>query len=150
MAALASLNPAPLKSEALPSMAPAKTEHWTLNGDALFHFNRFDLKGMTPLARNHLEQLVLNLKTQYQQIEQIRITGHADYLGSPKRNLTLSHRRAASIRDFLIQHGIHAPVTIQGAGANVPVKHCLQTANLAEQIRCQQENRRVEIAVLGE
>ena len=50
------------------------------------------------------------------------IGGHADNVGNEAANLTLSERRAAAVRDFLIKNGVaNTMLTAKGYGSNIPV-----------------------------
>lgn len=67
----------------------------------------------------------------------VNIIGHADASGSQAGNLELSMRRAAAVRDYLVQMGVdRSLVEAKGMGANVP-------KNKADPYAA--ENRRVEI-----
>jgi outer membrane protein OmpA-like peptidoglycan-associated protein len=74
----------------------------------------------------------------------LRIEGYTDSTGSPELNRTLSERRAATVRDFLIAQGVPVNnVVAQGFGAENPI-----ASNTTPQGR--QMNRRVDLVVRGQ
>ena len=76
------------------------------------------------------------------QVKRLRIEGHTDARGSDKTNLKLSKGRAASVRDFLVSHGIAADrLEAWGCGESTPLAEGSDPASL-------QTNRRVEFHVL--
>ena len=56
-----------------------------------------------------------DLLKQNPQVKLIRIEGHTDSRGNPKRNLLLSQRRAEAVRQYLISKGV-APDRLQAVG----------------------------------
>ena len=129
--------------------APAPvTRTFELSADALFAFNKSDLKptGVTTLNKfaSDLEQINFN---------DIRVAGHTDPIGSEEYNLALSDRRANSVRDHLIGQGVPgAKITAQGFGKTqlkVTPADCAGTKSREALIECYQPNRRVEVAVEG-
>lgn len=87
-----------------------------------------------------IEKLTDDLKSQTD--VSICIHGHTDNLGSSKANQQLSQLRAASVKQFLIDHGINAErLTIQGHGGSKPVAD-----NSTAEGRS--KNRRVEIQLI--
>ncbi len=78
------------------------------------------------------------------EIASLQIEGHADGSGSPAYNQSLSERRAAAVRDWLIQHGVEAErLRVAARGEDAPVE-----TNEAEEGR--EQNRRVRFRVLLE
>lgn len=72
----------------------------------------------------------------------LRIEGHTDNVGDPRRNQALSERRAQAVRDYLVSHGIDAGrVEAVGFGDSRPA-----ASNDTEQGR--QQNRRIEAVEL--
>ncbi len=73
----------------------------------------------------------------------VEIGGHTDNVGKPEYNLALSERRAASVREWLVGHGIAASrLSSHGYGDTQPV-----VPNTTEENRAQ--NRRVELKKPG-
>lgn len=80
----------------------------------------------------------------YPQIETLEVAGHTDNVGSERYNLGLSRRRAASVRTFLVDHGVDADrLTSQGYGETEPI-----STNFTSSGR--QANRRVEFRITGQ
>ncbi len=73
----------------------------------------------------------------------IQIAGHTDSDGNESYNQTLSEQRAASVYNYLIDHGISASrLTTIGCGENQPVVPNTSAGNKAM-------NRRIEFTVLS-
>jgi outer membrane protein OmpA-like peptidoglycan-associated protein len=73
----------------------------------------------------------------------LQVEGHTDSKGSTKANVTLSSRRAATVRDYLVKHFSVDPERFKtyGFGAAKPI-----ASN--ETLEGQATNRRTEIRVL--
>lgn len=68
----------------------------------------------------------------------IRVAGHTDNVGDPRRNQVLSEQRAQAVRDYLVSHGIDGGrIEAVGYGDQRPL-----TSNATEEGRAQ--NRRIE------
>lgn len=73
----------------------------------------------------------------------VEVEGHTDNIGGDNYNQMLSEQRAASVRSFLIEHGIEADaITSRGYGETRP-----KAGN--ETAAGRQQNRRVELVVTG-
>jgi OOP family OmpA-OmpF porin len=127
--------PAPEPVAAAPVMAPAEA---TVN----FGFDRADLDGT---ATGALDTLLQQAKSQGR-IKAVKLTGHADRIGTEEYNLDLSLRRASSVSDYLVQQGGVDPqaVEIAGKGESQPLVAC-DGVRGAEAIRCLAPNRRVDV-----
>lgn len=78
----------------------------------------------------------------YPKIQEIRIEGHTDNVGSDSRNKRLSQERADSVRAFLIEYGIDPQRMIaKGFGEEQPVAE--NTTQIGKQ-----KNRRVEFQII--
>lgn len=72
----------------------------------------------------------------------VLVEGHADEPGDPGKNLDLSLRRAAAVRDRLIDEGLAAErIQIEGLGHSRPIANCTSA-------RCSAQNRRVVTRIL--
>ena len=94
---------------------------------------------LTPAGREALAKIsgVLQIAQGYT----LSIEGHTDDVGSKEHNLELSQRRAASVRDYLVEQGVPADsVSARGFGESQPLASNETAAG-------RQENRRVEIVV---
>ena len=81
--------------------------------------------------------------------EMVHVIGHSDRIGNDKANLDLSTRRAASVRDYLVQKGVPANrITAVGRGSVEPVVEC-EDKDRQALIACLAPNRRVEIRVIS-
>ncbi|WP_430391629.1 OmpA family protein [Dyella sp. 20L07] len=113
-----------------------------LSSDALFDFDKADL---TVKGHQQLDQLLETVRSA-SQVQNILIVGYTDRLGSDSYNLALSQRRAASVREYLVDNGVPAAaIQIEGRGKANPVVDCPNTAR-AKLIVCLAPNRRVELS----
>jgi len=104
--------------------------------DFLFDFDKTVLKNPTEQS---LIDLVTVLKSQ--SYSSIKIHGHTDNIGTAAYNITLSQKRAATIKKFLCQQGILEQVIfIKGLGSYHPIVNNKTAAN-------RQQNRRVEVII---
>jgi outer membrane protein OmpA-like peptidoglycan-associated protein len=98
--------------------------------------------GIRPDVARVLDQLVADLKRCPE--VRLRIEAHTDSVGEASYNHRLSQRRAESVRDYLVSHGISRQrLVTQGFGELRPI------ANNAS-ARGRAQNRRVEIHPAGE
>jgi outer membrane protein OmpA-like peptidoglycan-associated protein len=106
--------------------------------DVLFDVNKATLKGG---AENDVKRIAAVLG-QYPD-HQISVEGHTDATGSDEYNQKLSEERAASVRQALVAGGIDSTkISSKGFGKTQPVASNATPAG-------RQQNRRVEIVVLG-
>lgn len=108
------------------------------SAEVYFAFGKADL---TPEAGAVLDSLVAALKAEPRYLR-IRITAHTDSIGTRAANEVLSERRAAAVREKLIQRGLgDARIEIAGFGKRRPV-----ATNSTEEGR--QKNRRATLDIL--
>lgn len=108
-------------------------EHYNLKGVQF----EFDSAKLTANSVNALNDglAILNRNSELQ----VEISGHTDSRGTEEYNQALSERRAKSVRDYLVAHGVAASrLTSRGYGESQPVAD-----NATDQGRAQ--NRRVEL-----
>ncbi len=124
---------------AAPSPAPAMMP---LDGKVNFGFDRADLDAGATAA---LDNLVSEAKSKGG-IKSVRVTGHADRIGTEEYNLDLSLRRAGAVGDYLTQSaGVDAQaVELAGKGESQPLVGC-EGIRGAALINCLAPNRRVEV-----
>jgi outer membrane protein OmpA-like peptidoglycan-associated protein len=127
---------APEQAVPVPQTVPAAPQV----EDALAHF-AFDSNVLTDAGKAELDAWF----AQAPKGVAVRITGHADRLGSAPYNLALSRRRAESVKQYLIGKGMEVrAIRLAAKGEAAPVKRCAGGANAAT-IDCLAPNRRVEI-----
>ena len=118
--------------------AQPRSEKVTLESDAFFDFDKTTLK---PEGQRRLQELVQRLSSM--DLEVVVATGHTDWTGSDAYNQKLSERRAAAVKDFLVQQGIAGNrVFIEGKGKRQPL-----TTNHTREGRA--KNRRVVVELVG-
>lgn len=107
--------------------------------DVLFDFNKYTLK---PAARERLAR-VSGIVLAYPDLK-LQIEGHTDSIGSDEYNQTLSEKRAATVRDYLVSSGVPLDnVAARGLGKSDPVADNSTAAG-------RKLNRRVEMIVSGD
>lgn len=94
---------------------------------------------LKPGARNTLAKIADQLKMTNEAM--ISIEGHTDSVGSENLNQSLSEKRAAAVRDYLVSRGVTAArINVTGQGEAAPV-----ASNETPSGR--QQNRRVELVI---
>lgn len=100
-----------------------------------------DSAKLLPVSTPLLDEVVSVMKD-HPEIEHVRVGGHTDSQGDKAYNIKLSDDRAASVKQYLVDHGI-APERLasKGYGETRPIAD-----NNTEEGRAQ--NRRVDIHIL--
>lgn len=139
--------PTPPAAAPAPKPAPQPAAPFRLSADTLFGF---DSAALTPQARAALDSLGKRIAAaDYRSVD---IAGHADPLGTPSYNRSLSERRAGAVRDYLVQHGIDARrIRAKGLGSAQPVISGEQCKGMprARLIACLRPDRHAEVTVVG-
>lgn len=149
-APVAPLAAAPVQAPAAaPAPAPKPVaQKITLAADALFDFDKATLR---PEGQAKLDELAA--KSKELNIEVILAVGHADRLGKDAYNQSLSERRAAAVKDYLVSKGIEANrIDAAGKGETQPVTkadECKGEKKTQKLVACLQPDRRVTIEVIG-
>jgi len=141
----ATLAPVPVVAAAAKAPVPRA---YALQADALFEFGKTELK---VTGYNAIEAMAQQLKRDYNHVDRIRVVGHSDPVGKPKRNRDLSLARAETVADQLRDRGIK-PVhgfKVEGQGEKSLVKTDCGTKPTPANKLCNAPNRRVEIIVYG-
>jgi len=119
-----------------PKPAPKVVEVIELDG-INFELNSADL---TATSATRLDKAVATLNRRSE--INVEVAAHTDSSGSDKYNQALSERRAASVMDYLVSHGIKADrVNSKGYGESQPIAD-----NTTSEGRAQ--NRRVELRIM--
>ena len=130
-------------TEALPAH-PVAEETYPI-GPVHFAFNKYDL---SPSAGRTLDTLV-DILNKMPGVSVV-IEGHTDALGSDAYNRRLSLKRARSVRDYLILHGIASTrLSVRGYGESRPVA-VNRNADGSDNPRGRALNRRAEYRFSGE
>jgi OOP family OmpA-OmpF porin len=128
-------------AEPEPVAAPAPAMVST-DGKVNFGFDRADLDAEATAA---IDTLVGEAKSKGS-IKSVRVTGHADRIGTEEYNLDLSLRRAGAVGDYLTQNaGVDAQaIELAGKGESQPMVAC-EGVRGAALVNCLAPNRRVEV-----
>ena len=87
-------------------------------------------------------EMVANIFKANAWVKKVRVEGHTDDRGNDQFNLELSERRAASVKRFLIEHGVEPErLESQGFGETRPVESNKSSKGRAK-------NRRVDFVIL--
>lgn len=124
-------------------------ERLTLTADALFKFDKSDLKDLLPAGRANIDHMMSRLNAAYSQVNTIRLVGHTDRLGEAAYNQALSERRAATVRQYIIGKGFQGEIAASGRGETQQVAACDGVKPRAALVECLQPNRRVDIEISG-
>lgn len=112
-------------------------------GETLALYFGFDEDGMNPRTRRQLEIVAHVLRADPG--KKITLSGHTDALGTAEYNNSLSARRAATVRDFLISAGVSSTQIVTVAkGASQPRRPNV-TETGEDDPRGRRANRRTEI-----
>src|SRR4029077_8126545 len=107
--------------------------------DVLFDSGQYTLK---PAARERLAR-ISGIVLAYPDLR-LEIEGHTDSIGSEQFNQSLSEKRAATVRDYLVNAGVPInSVIARGLGKNNPIADNSTAAG-------RKLNRRVEMIVSGD
>lgn len=120
-----------------------------LDANALFAFNKSGYNDILPQGRKDIENLAQQVNG-LDKVNLIKVSGHTDPVGSVKYNQVLSEKRANTVKLALEKAGVTKPIQAQGFGKSEPVVTTCGNLKGAAQVKCNQPNRRVEIAVYGD
>ncbi|MBK8209095.1 MAG: OmpA family protein [Rhodospirillales bacterium] len=121
-----------------PAASPRPTSQRAASALILFEY---DSAALTPTAREQLDQLTEALASPSLSAAFFRIEGHTDAVGSDAYNRRLSEARAASVVEYLVEHGISSSrLQAVGLGENDLNDRAHPTAA---------ENRRVKVVNLS-
>ncbi|MFN7571995.1 MAG: OmpA family protein [Betaproteobacteria bacterium] len=134
-----------------PPPPPPPPEKVTFAADALFAFDKSDLK---PEGKAKLDDLVSKLAGI--NLEVIIAVGYTDRIGPLAHNMGLSQRRAEAVKAYLVSKGVEPNrVYTEGKGPANPLVNCPDPSakgeikNREQLIACLQPNRRTEVEVVG-
>ena len=118
------------------------------SADVLFDFGKSSLKDA---GKAKLDELADRL--QGASLDEIKIVGHADRIGSPQHNKRLSEARAETVREYLRTRTSARTFEIAGKGSTQPVSNCkglgADQGSNRRLVQCLQADRRVEIELFG-
>lgn len=130
-----------------PPPPPPTSFDQTLSGDALFAFGKSGIDSLSAEGRGELDALAARVLA-VPALDMVHVIGHSDRIGKDSANVELSRKRAAAVRDYLVQAGVAADkVTAVGRGSVEPVVECNEETGQAL-IDCLAPNRRVDVKVM--
>jgi OOP family OmpA-OmpF porin len=114
-----------------------------LDANVLFDFNADTLRPEAAALLDRVAALLVALGS-----PRLRVDGHTDSVGTDEYNLDLSARRAATVRQALIERGVTAgSIEARGSGESTPLVPNA-TPEGADDPAARQLNRRVELILL--
>ena len=114
-----------------------------LETETLFAFDKATLDAE---ARSRLDRVIREIRD-VPGVERITITGHTDPIGTDSYNQALSERRAASVRDYLVERiGSRDRIFTSGEGESEIIVRCPDKSGNAL-IRCLAPNRRANVHI---
>jgi len=131
-------------------------EVYRLVSQVVFNFDRHTAQDMRPASVQQLDGLLAKLRSDGLSVDSVRVIGHADRLngtGKSDYNQQLSERRAATVRAYLVEHGLKAEqIQADAKGDSQPVEACATMPAKGQQAaprlqECLLPNRRVEVQV---
>jgi OOP family OmpA-OmpF porin len=141
--------PAPVATRGVDAAPKPDASKVTLAADALFDFNKSDLR---PEGKAKLDDVAAKIKSI--KLEVIIAVGHADRIGKDAYNQKLSEQRSASVKAYLVSKGVEANrVYAEGKGETQPKTTAAMcgtsVAKSKKLIDCLQPDRRVDIEIIG-
>lgn len=116
---------------------------FNLSGDFLFDFDKDTL---TVKGKEVVDSVAAQLRSS--NVQQVKVDGYTDRLGSVNYNLDLSNRRANTVKQRLIEQGVTVPIEARGHGKANQVKACNNESG--QKLKdCLRPNRRVEVRSSG-
>ena len=122
-----------------PKAPPRREVKIYLPADVLFDFDKADLRAEAAPVLERVANVLRSDPTSSATIE-----GHTDGKGNDQYNQALSERRAQSVRQWLVAHGVSSSMAARGFGKTRPVAPNT-LPNGADNPDGRQKNRRVEI-----
>ena len=117
----------PGQEKAIDAITPPIKQKKTI----LFEFDHYSIPASELNELNNFVHLIDSPKLIHVQVE-----GHTDSKGSAEYNMALSIKRAKTVRDYLVQHGIQASkISIEGLGQGFPLERNNTEANRAKNRR---------------
>jgi outer membrane protein OmpA-like peptidoglycan-associated protein len=114
----------------------------TIASDTLFPFDSSEL---IESSYEILNKLVDDISNCPNQVNNLKIIGHTDRLGSEIYNQELSLKRAQSVADYLFEKGVKIPLIVEGRASKKPISTNCKDEEYSKLIQCLQVDRRVEI-----
>ena len=124
------------QTTAMPEAAPAAAPSISMQIQFAFGSDQ-----IAESSRRSIDNLAAALKSEELKHKRFTVAGHTDAVGSLEYNMKLSQRRAASVKAYLVSHGVEAS-RLQTVG-----KGPTELLNPADPRAA--ENRRVEIIAAG-
>lgn len=148
----------PTFTDSTPAIAAPITKQitytpYTLQTETLFAYNKSDINTE---GKQQITNGIIGMMKKSPKDSAVRITGHADRIGSEEYNLALSQRRADAVQAFLIEQGIDSKrIETAAKGESDPVVSCDKIQGRADRmnrklISCLQPNRRIVLNLKGQ
>lgn len=118
-------------------------KEYDLSSDVLFDFGQYSQRSIKQGGREDVAKIAQQLN---QGSSKIVVIGHTDPIGSAQKNLTLGLNRAETVRQLLIENGVHAEnISAMTAGSKQPIATDCKGLAKSAKIACYAPDRRVVI-----
>ena len=114
--------------------------------ETLVYFD-FDSVVVSPSEQRKLDRIIAAFDQG--DVQNVRIVGYADPIGSPAYNEALSQRRAQAVLTYLSSKGfqVDSPVSLKGLGATDSMSRCEAVKGFKQRVECLWKDRRVEVSL---
>jgi OOP family OmpA-OmpF porin len=130
---------------------PERDEPFVLLADMAFEFGQSAMEGMTVQGQAALQAVLVRAQRDFEQVQRVLVTGHADPLGSVQFNERLSLQRAQTVGQYLQSAGLtQGPIAVRGVGSSQLLVSDCPSALSARSVACNGPNRRVVIELFGQ
>lgn len=133
------------------TQAPAQVQSHmvTLMSDTLFDFGKSNLRNPGTDGAHQIKAAVQSISGAMIEVQNVKVVGYTDRIGTDAANMKLSQDRAKTVRDALVKEGVDgSKITAEGKGSTDSIATCPGAATKAV-IKCLAPNRRVEVVVTG-
>lgn len=122
---------------------------FAFNSDVLFDF---DKAGLKPAGQKAIDDMQAEIARVDMKGHKYQVNGYTDRLGSDAYNVKLSQKRAETVANYLVEHGVAVEnIGATGFGKTHPVtgNKCDAVKGRKALIECLSPDRRVEVEVKG-
>ena len=139
------------KAAPAPVVAVPVKETLSLSAEVLFGC---DKSTVTPEGKQALVDVANKIKSKGAKLQGVEVLGYTDYIGTEKYNMALSERRAAAVKNVLVEMGADpAKITSAGRGElnDKTAQECRAKKQSYKQLKaCLAPDRRVDVEITAQ